>query len=87
MRYYERLNALDATLLQLESENSPMHLGFVLLFDSASLARPDSAVDMARIRRHVEIRLHRVPRLRQKLAYLPIEGAPIWVDDEHLDLD
>lgn len=87
MRYFERLNALDASVLELEDENSPMHLGFVLLFESGPLARPDSAVDMARIRRHVEMRLHRVPRLREKLGYIPIEGSSIWVDDDHFDLD
>jgi diacylglycerol O-acyltransferase len=87
MRYFERLNALDASVLELEYENSPMHLGFVLLLESGPLARPDSAVDMARIRRHVEMRLHRAPRLREKLGYIPIEGSPIWVDDDHFDLD
>ena len=39
-----------------------------------------------RIRRLVESRPGAFPRYRQRLAWTPIQGHPIWVDDPHFDL-
>ena len=30
--------------------------------------------------------LHWIPRYRQKLAWTPLEGWPVWVDDRHFDI-
>ena len=30
--------------------------------------------------------LHRIPRYRQKLAWIPLEQRPVWVDDAAFDL-
>lgn len=35
----------------------------------------------------IESRLDLIPRYRQRLATVPIEGGPVWVDDEHFHLD
>ena len=31
--------------------------------------------------------LHRIPRYRQKLQWIPIVGHPVWVDDAEFNLD
>ena len=48
---------------------------------------PDGGIDMDTIRHAIESLLHQVPRFRQKLAWIPIEGHPVWVDDAAFDLD
>src|SRR5882724_4930534 len=35
----------------------------------------------------VSARLHLIPRYRQVLAWTPIEGHPVWVDDAHFNID
>ena len=43
---------------------------------------------MERLTEHVARRLHRVPRLRQRIKEVPFgQGRPVWIDDEHFDLD
>jgi WS/DGAT/MGAT family acyltransferase len=81
MSHYERLSALDASFLEIETENSHMHVGGVFIFDSAPLLAPHGGLDAERIRVYVESRLHRIPRYRQRLAYIPVERHPVWVDD------
>jgi diacylglycerol O-acyltransferase len=85
--HYERLSALDATFLDVEDDNAHMHVGAVALFDAAPLTGADGFVDMARIRGVVEVGLHRVPRYQQRLATIPLFGYPVWVDDEHFNLN
>lgn len=34
----------------------------------------------------MESRLHLIPRYRQHLARIPIEGHPVWVDDDQFDI-
>jgi WS/DGAT/MGAT family acyltransferase len=63
-----------------------MHVGAVAILDAAPLGSADGGIDAARISRHVEARLHQLPRYRQRLAFTPIEAHPVWVDDAHFDL-
>lgn len=86
MAYYERLSALDASFLGIEDENLHMHVGGVLLFDDAGLRTPDGGIDIGRIRAGIAARLHLVPRFRQKIAWVPWEGAPVWTDDDRFRL-
>jgi len=86
MAYYERLSALDASFLGIETENLQMHVGGVLIFDATPLRTAEGGIDIDRIRAAVMSRLHLVPRFRQKLAYVPYEGAPVWVDDDRFRL-
>jgi len=86
MAHYERLSALDASFLGIEDESCHMHVGGVLIFDAAPLRTPEGAIDIDRIRRAIHSRLHLVPRFRQRLAYVPYERIPIWVDDERFRL-
>jgi diacylglycerol O-acyltransferase / wax synthase len=78
---YERLSAKDVSFLLFETPNTPMHLAWTWVFDARPLLGPEGGVDIARIRRHVESRLYRFPRFRQRLAVPPLDGHPVWVDD------
>jgi WS/DGAT/MGAT family acyltransferase len=88
MRYvhHERLSALDTSFLDLEDANTHMHIGSVALFDAAPLARADGGVDIERFRALIEASIHRIPRYRQRLAWIPIVKQPVWVDDARFNL-
>ena len=84
---YDRLTALDHSFLLLERPNSFMHVASVALHDSGPLRSADGGIDIDLIRQGILGLLHRIPRYRQKLARIPISGAPIWIDDEEFNLD
>jgi WS/DGAT/MGAT family acyltransferase len=84
--WYERLTAQDRSFLVFEKDNTHMNLGGITLFERAPLAAHDGGVDIDRIRAYIGSRLHFIPRYRQRLAYVPIENYPVWVDDDHLNL-
>jgi hypothetical protein len=86
MAHYERLSALDSLFLDLEDPNVHMHVGVVLLFDARPLRAPHGGLDMERIRAYYESRLALMPRYRQRLAYIPLERHPVWVDDDRFNL-
>src|SRR3954467_13797709 len=76
----DRLSPLDASFLHFEDAASHMHVACALLFDGDAPSYDD-------LLRHVDERLHLVPRYRQRLAEVPLgQGRPKWVDDEHFDL-
>jgi WS/DGAT/MGAT family acyltransferase len=87
MGHSERLRAVDASFLASESAGSHMQVGAVLVFEGGPLLRPDGGVDAARIRAAVAGELHRLPHFRQRLARVPLEGHPVWIDDASFDLD
>jgi diacylglycerol O-acyltransferase / wax synthase len=76
----DRLTGLDSSFLHLERGAAHMHVASVSLFEGPAPAYED-------FRRHIESRLHLVPRFRQKLRSVPLgQGRPVWVDDPHLNL-
>jgi WS/DGAT/MGAT family acyltransferase len=83
---YERLSAQDSSFVLFERSTTPMHVAAIAIFEAGPLATGDGGVDAERIAKHVESRLHRLPRYRRKLAATPVEGHPIWVDDDRFDL-
>lgn len=83
---YERLRAQDASFLLFEDENTHMHVAWTWIFDGGPLVGDDGGVDIAHVRRVVAARLYRFPRFRQRLEYVPIDGHPVWVDDERFKL-
>lgn len=86
MGHYDRLTALDSSFLELEDENTHMHVAVTMLFEPGPLATPTGGIDMEKVRAYVEARLHDIPRYRQRLSYVPLEGRPVWVDDERFNL-
>ncbi len=84
---FDRLTAQDNSFLIAESEHSPLHVAAVGIFETGNLVTRDGGVDIRTFKRAIEAQLHRIPRYRQKLAYVPLEGRPVWVDDAHFNID
>jgi Wax ester synthase/diacylglycerol acyltransferase catalytic domain len=74
------MSALDASFLHLETANTPMHLGWVGIFEGPPLAWEELVA-------LVEANLALVPRYRRKLRFVPLGvSRPRWVDDRHFNL-
>jgi diacylglycerol O-acyltransferase / wax synthase len=86
MAHWDRLSALDASFLDIETDASHMHVGVALLFDARPLQRPDGGLDFDRIRDFIDARLLLIPRYRQRLAWTPFERHPVWIDDARFNL-
>ena len=84
--HYERLSNLDASFLSLESRSSHMHVGAVAIFGPGPTVG-EEGVDIDTIRDLVASRLDKIPRYRQRLMFVPFERHPVWVDDDHFQLD
>lgn len=84
---YERLTVLDNSFLITESPTNHMHVAGTATYEAGSLKTPSGGIDVKKIRAYVESRLHLIPRYRQVLAYTPIEGHPVWVDDQHFNIE
>jgi diacylglycerol O-acyltransferase len=82
MASYERLSAQDAFFLALEDPNCHQHVGAVLIFAAGPLRDAEGRMDIDRVRRAIEAKLQFVPRFRQRLAYVPYENHPVWIDDQ-----
>ena len=85
--HYEPLSHLDSSFLALESRTSHMHVAGVAVFAAQDLAGGDGAIDIQRIRAHIDSKLQYIPRYRQRLDFVPVEGGPVWVDDADFNLD
>jgi WS/DGAT/MGAT family acyltransferase len=69
----DRLSALDAAFLDLETAQAPLHVGWTLKLDGP-------APSLAALRRHIDARLDSLPRFRRRVV-----GAQ-WVDDAGFDV-
>src|SRR3954452_21014878 len=79
--HFDRLTAIDASFLHQEGHNSHMHVGAVSIFEGPP---PDYEEFLDSLR----VRLHLVPRYRQRLAEAPLQtGRPLWVDDPNFNLE
>ncbi|MGH2807454.1 MAG: WS/DGAT/MGAT family O-acyltransferase [Actinomycetota bacterium] len=82
---YERLSTFDASFLSLEKSNAHMHFAGLAIFDPETGG--DGCLDFQAVSELFASRMHRVPRLRQRLAQVPFDVArPVWVDDPGFDL-
>ena len=87
MSNYDRLSALDASFLQLEPPEYPMHVGAVSVFEGAPFFDADGRFRIGAVRYLVLSRLPLLPRFRRRLMSVPYDqGRPIWVDDDHFDI-
>jgi len=57
------------------------------IVEAGPLATESGGIDMARIRARIEGGLDAIPRHRQRLAFIPVEHHPVWVDDDRFNLD
>jgi WS/DGAT/MGAT family acyltransferase len=84
---YDRLSYEDNGFLVMETPTKPMHVAGTQIFRAGPLATEDGGIDVDSIRRLTESVLHRIPRYRQKLCWIPGENHAVWVDDPHFNLD
>ena len=76
----DRMNVTDAGFYFAESENTPMHVGSVSVFEGPA----PSYGDVVRL---LLGKLALVPRYRQRVRPVPMHvGRPVWVDDEHFQI-
>lgn len=76
----DRLSGLDSAFLHLERDGAHMHVASIMVFSG-------TAPSYDEFMRFLESRLSRVPRYRQRLAFVPLEqGRPVWVDDPHFNV-
>lgn len=85
--YFERLSGQDSSMLYFEGPSTHMHVAGTSVFELGPFAAPDGGVDIDRLRRYIASRLHYIPRYRQRLAFTPIEGLPVWVDDDRFNIN
>ena len=80
----DRLSALDASFLEVETPTAHMHVGWASVF-AAPADRP--LPRFPELRDHIAGRLDRAPRYRQKLATVPLGiDSPEWIDDQEFDI-
>jgi WS/DGAT/MGAT family acyltransferase len=86
--YHDRLSQLDNGFLIVEDAlpEASMHIASTQIHEAGPLRGPDGSLDIERIEEYVASRLEKIPRYRQVLAYTPIEGHPVWVDDPSFNL-
>jgi WS/DGAT/MGAT family acyltransferase len=73
----DRLSGLDSSFLHLEHDSAHMHVAGVTVFEG-------TAPSYEELVEQITLRLHLVPRYRQRLAFVPFnQGRPVWVDDPH----
>src|SRR5436189_6378193 len=76
----DRMSPSDASFYFAESENTPMHVGSVAVFDGPA----PSYGDVVRL---LLSKLPLVPRYRQRVREVPLQlGRPVWVDDPHFQI-
>ncbi len=74
------ISGMDATFLYVETPTSPMHIG--------SVAVIEGSIEFETFRSIILSRIHMIPKLRQRLVYVPLSiDYPYWVDDPNFDID
>ena len=81
----DQLSSLDASFLHLETPETPMHVGSLILVDLPEGYQGDYYED---VKAMLGKRLHLSPILTRKLAQMPFELAePVFIEDDDIDLD
>ena len=76
----DRMSPTDAGFYYAESENTPLHVGSVAVFEGPA----PSYGDVVRL---LLGKLPLVPRYRQRVRRVPLDlGRPLWVDDPHFQI-
>ena len=69
-----RLTTQDATFVYGETPNGPLHIGSILMFEGK--------IDFDDFVKHIDSRLHLVPRYRQRLVQAPFNLAHATLEDD-----
>jgi WS/DGAT/MGAT family acyltransferase len=82
-----RLSAIETSYLALEDDGAPIHVGSVGIFEGAPPLDRRGRLRIEDLRARIAGRLDRVPRLRQRVARVPLDlGRPVWVDAPDFDI-
>ena len=78
------LSGIDASFLHLETPETPMHVGSLMLIELPEGYQGDYYED---VKAMIGARLHLASVLTRKLAQMPFELAePVWIEDDDIDL-
>jgi WS/DGAT/MGAT family acyltransferase len=81
----DHLSGLDAGFLHLETPETPLHVGGLAMYELPPEYKGDFVADVCK---HIQSRLHLAPIFQRKLVNMPFDLAnPVWVIDEHLDIE
>jgi diacylglycerol O-acyltransferase / wax synthase len=82
----EQLQGMDASFVSLETPNSPMHIGSILIYDPSTA--PGGFVRFKDILEFYKSRMQLSKTMRQKLVRVPLNiDYPYWVEDPDFDLE
>jgi len=82
----QQLNEHDTGFWATDSASSNASLTLLHIYDQSTA--PSGRVRFKDILAHIESRLDRLPRFRQKLLQVPLDlDFPYWVDDQKFSLD
>jgi WS/DGAT/MGAT family acyltransferase len=84
---YDRLSAQDNSFLLWETPYVHMHVASTMILEAGPFLTADGGIDVGRFKRATEAVLHRIPRYRQKLHWIPGFQHAVWVDDPRFNLD
>ncbi len=81
-----QLQGMDSSFVALESPNSPMHIGSVLIYNPATA--PGGFVRFKDILQFIGSRMQLSRTMRQRLVRVPFDlDYPYWVEDPDFDLE
>jgi len=84
MKTIEPLSGIDALFLHIETEQMPMHVGSMHLYDVAPRLRRGY---LARVRKSLSQRLHLSPVFTRRLVQAPLHLTnPMWVREPEIDI-
>ncbi|MDP3713608.1 MAG: wax ester/triacylglycerol synthase family O-acyltransferase [Mycobacteriales bacterium] len=79
--HLDRLTSIDAGFLHMEEGGAHMHIGALGVFEGP-------APSIEAFRAHIDARLPRLPRYRQRVQEMPLgTGRPLWVEDSTFRLE
>ncbi len=81
----DHLSSVDASFLHLETPETPMHVGSLMLFELPEGYAGDYFED---VKAMIAARYHLCSIFHRKLAQMPFELTdPVWIEDDDVDLD
>lgn len=81
----DQLSTIDASFLHVETPETPMHVGSLMIFDLPEGYQGDYYED---VKEMIGKRLHLSAVLNRKLAQMPFQLAePVWIEDDDIELD
>jgi diacylglycerol O-acyltransferase len=81
----DRLSGLDASFLYLETPEQLMHVCGLIVLDPSTMP---GGYTFESFKQAIERRVRDVPQFQRKVRRVPLDlDHPIWVKDEHFDID